>query len=317
MEQRGGRWLAVVALGSVLAACGGDGPSGPGGGGGGNGTFRATINGAAWVAEAQFIQAPTPQKQGHYPLYGARTAGTTLNGITLNLIGISGPGTYPLGTSGGVAGGTATVNEASSVWMTPLSGAAGTVTLTTVTATRAAGTFSFTAEGVVGTAGTRTVTNGQFDIPLNRPANLPAMTHADTGSMTATIGGTAWVGASGGGGAPTGGTLLVIFTGTTRTVSVAVSPYNGPGTYQLNTPNTFHRVSVTAGTVAGSPCCWGGRTQVVNGQIVSLDVGSITITTATANRIRGTFSGTLAPALTGGATANLTVANGTFSYGFP
>jgi len=308
------RDLGLLAL-ALSAACGG-GSTGPTGGG--SGTLSATINGAAWSAQSQLIQAPTPQKQGHYPLYGARLVGQTTNGMQLNLIGIQGPGTYPLGTSGGVSGGTIAINEGSAIWMTPLSGAAGTVTFSTLTSTRAAGTFQFVAEAAGGGAtGVRTVTNGQFDFPLNYPATLPPMTHADTGYMSAMLGGAAWNGASGGGGAPTGGALFVIFTGTTRTVAITLAPYTGAGTYQLGGANTAHRLTVTAGTTPGSPCCWGGRSVLVGGQLVLQDAGTITITSATANRIRGTFSGTLATGSTGTATSSLTVANGSFSYGFP
>jgi hypothetical protein len=307
--------VAALGLAGVLA-CGGGGPSGPTGGGGG--LLSATINGAAWSSQPQLIQAPTPQKEGHYPLYGATQSGNTLNGMQLNLVGIQGPGTYPLGTAGGVSGGTVAVNEGSAVWMTPINGAAGTVTITTLNSTRAVGTFQFVADPVAsGATGTRTVTNGQFDIPLTRPASLPPMTQSDTGYMSANIGGAAWNGAGGGGGAPANGALFVIFTGTTRTVALTIAPYTGPGTYQLGGANNAHRVTVNQGTAPGSPCCWGGRTQVVNGQLVSLDVGTITITGATANRIRGTFSATLQPGLTGTATTSLAVAGGSFSFGFP
>jgi len=309
------RGLALVALG-LSVACGGNGPSGPTGGG--SGTLSAVINGTAWSSQPQMIQAPTPQKQGHYPLYGARLVGQSSNGMQLNLVGIQGPGTYPLGTSGGVSGGTVSLHEGSAIWMTPLNGAAGTITISTLTGTRAAGTFQFVAEAAgAGATGTRTVTNGQFDIPLNHPANLPPMTQSDTGFMAATLGGSAWYGASGGGGAPTAGALFVIFTGTTRTVAVTLAPYTGVGTYQLGGANTAHRLTVTAGTAPGAPCCWGGRSVLVGGQLVLQDVGTITITSATANRIRGTFSGTLAPGATGTATTNLVVTNGSFSYGFP
>ncbi|MDZ4675763.1 MAG: hypothetical protein SGI84_15045 [Gemmatimonadota bacterium] len=280
--------------------------------------MSASIDGAAWVAQSQFLQTITQQqKQGHLPIYGAKLlSSTSSQGIQLNLVGLPGPGTYPLGTGGGVSGGIASVVEGSSVWQTPLSGAAGTVTVSTLTATRATGTFQFTAAAITGT-GTRTVTNGKFDFPIAAPANLPPLTHADTGFMVANLGGAAWNGATGGGGAPTGGALVVIFTGTTRTVSVALAPYTGVGTYQLGAANTAHRLMIAAGTVAGSPCCWGGRSVLVGGQLVLQDVGTITITSATANRIRGTFSGTLATGSTGTATSSLVVANGSFSYGFP
>jgi len=312
------RWRVVssglVVSVTIMTACGGGG-TGPTGGG--SGSMSATINGTAWSAQSNLIQFPAPQKQGHYPLYGARTAGNTLNGVTFNLVGITGPGTYRLGTAGGVSGGFASVNEGSAIWQTPLSGAAGTISISTLTDSRIAGTFQFTAEGVVGSSGTREVTNGQFDIPITLPGNLPPMAHADTGFMAVTMGGNPWYGATVAGGAPTGGSLLVISVNTTNSLTVSIAPYNGPGTYTVGGTNVGNRITVTQGTVQGLPCCWGGRTQFVDNQLVSLDNGTITITSATANRIRGTFSATLAPGLTGTATANLVLTNGGFSYGFP
>lgn len=71
------------------------------------------------------------------------------------------------------------------------------------------------------------------------------------------------------------------------------------------------------GTKAGLPCCWGGKTQLVGGQVVSADAGTITITSASASRMRGTLSITLAPGLTGTATTSLVITNGSFSCGFP
>ncbi|MCL4865550.1 MAG: hypothetical protein KJZ47_06620 [Gemmatimonadales bacterium] len=312
-----GRYL-VAGSWCLAMACGGGGNTGPSGGGAG--TMSASIDGAAWVAEAQFLQPITQQqKQGHIPLYGAKFLSTTSSqGIQLNLVGIPGPGTYPLGTSGGVSGGIASVFEGTSIWQTPLSGAAGSVTVSVLTPTRAAGTFQFTAAGI-SASGTRTVTNGKFDFPIQAPANLPPMAQSDTGSMTATLGGSPWFGASGGGGAPSAGTLLAIFINESSTIAVQVAPYTGPGTYTIggSTANLGNAIRVTQGTKAGLPCCWGGKTQLVGGQVVSLDAGTITITSASASRIRGTFSGTLAPGLTGTATTSLVITNGSFSYGFP
>lgn len=310
--------LALAFATLVLAGCGGGGNTGPSGG---SATMSASIDGTAWVAQSQFLQTITQQqKQGHIPIYGAKLISSTVShGITLNLVGIPGPGTYPLGTSGGVSGGIGTVFEGSSIWQTPLSGAAGSVTISTMTATRVAGTFTFTAAGLLGATGQRTVTNGKFDFPISAPANLPPMTQADTGFMSVSLGGTPWFGASGGGGAPTQGALLAIFINENYTLSVQVAPYNGPGTYTIggSPANIANSIRVTQGTKAGSLCCWGGKTQLVNGQVVSLDAGTITITSATASRIRGTFSGTLAPGLTGTATSSLVLTNGSFSYGFP
>jgi len=309
------RGLALVALG-LSVACGGNGPSGPTGGG--SGTLKATINGTPWVAQQQSIQFPTPQKQGHYPLYGAVFSGATSQGLQLNLIGITGPGTYPLGTSGGVSGGTVSVFEGTSIWTTPLSGEAGEVTFTTLTPTRMVGNFTFVATAVANASGTRTVTAGEFDIPITLPASLPPMVQADTGHMTVvSLGGTPWNAATGGGGAPANGTLFVIFLNDKYSVALTLAPYTGPGVYLLGGANVGHRLAISQGTLGNSPCCWGGRTAFQGGQIVSLDAGTITISTPSANRINGIFTANLSPALTGTATTNLQVLGGTFSYGFP
>ena len=94
--------------------------------------------------------------------------------ITLNLFNIDEPGTYPLGVTSANVGGIGVVsNTTGRAWSTPGSGAAGTVTLTTYTASRIAGTFSFNAEPLTGAAtGTKVVTGGAFDLILASNGNF-------------------------------------------------------------------------------------------------------------------------------------------------
>jgi hypothetical protein len=66
--------------------------------------------------------------------------------LTVTLTNIDAPGTYPLGVNLTGFGGTATVGQRSDGWGTPLRGAAGdagSVVVTSRTATRIKGTFSF------------------------------------------------------------------------------------------------------------------------------------------------------------------------------
>src|SRR5690606_21615456 len=159
--------------GAIACGGGGDGPTGPGGGGGGGGgenLLTARFNDVPWTATPSTI-APfgtTTAIPGSLSFYGATISGTTRQ-LALMLGRIPGPGTYPLGMNSGTgAGGVATILEGSQTWTTPLSGAAGAVTITTLTDTRVAGTFAFEATPLVaGTLSPVTVTEGRFDVPLN------------------------------------------------------------------------------------------------------------------------------------------------------
>lgn len=299
------RRFGLLALLLLLAACGGSstGPSN-GGGGGGSGTNRltATIDGQAFTAT--MIQAnPVSTVPGSLAFQGTQIIGSTARTMAIYLAFISGPGTYPLGMNIGTSpGGTATVTAGAGAFTTPLSGAAGTITITTLTATRVAGTFSYVATATLGT-GTSTVTNGVFDVPLSTGYTVPTADLAGS-TMTATINGTPHVMATLtgiGGGASTrvlGGMNL------DYSISITVGPITAPESGPLTgfTVPT-RRVTITR---VGTAQSWGGAGN---------DTGTLTITSVTATRVTGTFSGTLAAnAQTSG---TLTVANGTFTVRTP
>lgn len=306
--------LLMLATLAASAACGGSNPTGPGGG---SSNMSATIDGQAWASSSQYLQAGLNQSApGHFPVYGARgTTAADLVGITLNLTSIPGPGTYPLGTAGNVAGGIANVNVGSSVWATPLSGDAGTVTITSVGNGRIAGTFQFTAEPLTGGTGTKTITNGQFNVAITSSGGLQTYDPALLGTGSVVLGGTPWKAATWTASVNQGG-LVVILANKDYGISVSVAPFNGAGTYTLAfTP--FHRITLTPGGNSSAPCCWGGRTSLVGGQTVLNDQGTITITSVNGKRIQGTFAGTLAPGLVGNQTTNLAVTGGVFDVVIP
>jgi hypothetical protein len=65
-------------------------------------------------------------------------------------------------------------------------------------------------------------------------------------------------------------------------------------------------LSISAGTGATAHCCWG---------LTASDVGTVTITSVTATRLRGTFSATLQPQAGSSQTQPLTITGGTFDVG--
>ncbi|MGQ0701583.1 MAG: hypothetical protein ACT4PM_00450 [Gemmatimonadales bacterium] len=272
----------------------------------------------AWTSEDRYLQGITLANPGHYPMYGATgSSASNLTGIQINLVNIPGPGTYPLGTGGGVSGGTASVSVGSVVWMTELSGAAGTVAISTLTATRAAGTFSFVAKGVgvTGASGTKTVTNGQFDFPITTTGTVGEVPEAAKSKVSAVLGGQAWNGATITAGGLANG-LTILAGNTTLTIGITMVPFPGAGTYQL-LANNFNRILTTPGTDPNALCCWGGMTGLVSGQIALLDTGTITVTSFGNGRIQGTFSATLVPKTGFAATTNLVMTSGTFDVGLP
>ncbi|HZJ56051.1 MAG TPA: DUF6252 family protein, partial [Myxococcaceae bacterium] len=183
--------LGMMAAAVLWTACGG-GENNPGGGG----AMTASIDGQAFSSsQLASASAASSSMVSVYTIIGARLlSGTTAQSISLSLYNIAGPGTYPLGVNSTNFGGIGTVAEGATAWTTPLSGAAGTVNITSLTPTRIAGTFSFNAAEVVNPSSTKSVTNGAFDMPVT---GTPGTVQPYQGSsMKATLGGTSWIGAT-------------------------------------------------------------------------------------------------------------------------
>ena len=156
------RRVAIVALSSILAACGTSDPSGPGPDGD-NASFSARIDGVDWTpASAASAENLLP---GQYTIT-AGTMGSSAYMMDLFLANIGGPGTYPLGVSHSVFGGSAQLSQAGSVWSTPYTGVAGQAVITALSATRISGTFEFVATPHTATVVNKTVTQGVFDLPV-------------------------------------------------------------------------------------------------------------------------------------------------------
>jgi hypothetical protein len=163
-----GRGIAMLLRGSAMllvafaAACGDSGPTEPAGNG--KGSITATVDGSAWNGSAIAIAT---RSTGFIAVGG--TAGSQTN-ITFAFPS-DGTGSYTIPNAVGM---NFVYSEFSTgrVWqalaMGPTAGGigTGTVTVTALTAERVAGTFAFTAPAAAnsGATGSRTITNGVFDI---------------------------------------------------------------------------------------------------------------------------------------------------------
>lgn len=152
----------VAAMTFIVAgACGGDGyggPTNPNPNPSGNRTMTATIDGSAFTA----IGVGVSTTNGLLILAGADASGRAI-GISANML--QGTGTQTIGGNS-VASGNVIIGSNSWVAGATVTGGTGSVTLTTLTASHAVGTFSFTApsQSATATPATRVVTNGHFDV---------------------------------------------------------------------------------------------------------------------------------------------------------
>ena len=308
-----------IAVMFTLAACGGE--TAPTSASGGGGTLSASIDGAAWTADASTAEARHSQP-GKYVLGGTKTTGTSQLGLEIDVYNIAGPGTYPLGVSEKVFGGVGWVTTASppTYWITPFSGASGTITITSLTDSRIAGSFSYNAPPytVIGSAtGTRVVTNGTFDLPIRVTGTVGAVAANAGGKMSATVGGVPWNAANVTYNKVSGG---VQFTGdnTSFLLGINLSGVTGTGTFNLtSSPVRLLTVSGPSTNPTGLNCCWGGSVSVVGTNVVLNDAGSVTITAFSSTRIAGTFGAVLGGVPGTLATGQLVITNGSFDIGIP
>jgi len=275
--------------------------------------MRATVQGTPWQSGPGALTSPAQTVgPGGYSMTGTSQQGSTVQAISLSLMNIPGPGTYPLGTGGNVSGGTAIFSDGTGGWLTPLSGASGTISITTLTDSRFVATFSFTAEAVSGSAtGTRTVTAGSVDLPIAILAPPGPVANRSRNRVQASLNGEAWNAATV---ATSGASSVFTFGGsnTRHFISITLADLAGPGTYPLG--GSGPRVLSVAvrgpdGAVNTQPtCCWNTSAPGASGSVVVQSAGS--------GRLVGTFSFTIPPQPGTGATAPLVITNGTFDLGF-
>lgn len=300
--------LAAFIPVAIIPACGGDGSTGPGTDApAGDSPFSATVEGVSWSASAATQQPMVVIGAGWYTMTGFLGSGADVRAIAIALMNIPGPGTYPLGTGANVPGGTATYAEAAAGWSTlPLTGDLGEIVITRLDASRAAGTFHFVGHPTSGGAtGTRTVTNGAFDLPVS--GTVGPVPDRNRNILRATIAGEAWLGAT----AVTTGnpatTLTWLGNDTRQTLNMTLRGITEPGTFDLSAGGNTVTVSVGSGS-GGTPCCWSSTADGAAGTVI--------VTSVTASRCAGSFSFTIPPIPGTDATDPISVTDGFFDVGF-
>ncbi len=125
------------------------------------GTVSATVDGASFTAS---VATSAVHTGGVLAIAGSDSRGRQ---IQLRIIGAEATGTYPLGglTNPNVA--TVTLApEASQTYVTSMVDGTGSINLTELTASKVAGTFSFTASNSARIQ--KTVTNGTFNLTISK-----------------------------------------------------------------------------------------------------------------------------------------------------
>lgn len=253
------------------------------------GSLSATIDGTAWVSTGQSTRTRVGEgvPNGLLEISGSRTDDATTTRLDMTLAFVSGPGTYPLGVNIYVVqGGTALVRQDSAQsrteWFTFLERVVGTVTITSLTSDRVAGTFHYNATLIpdyVSPMAMRSVTEGSFDLPL--PPEFTPATPSDLGhAVRATADGSDWYAAA----VVVRDMPGVHITAGSDTMSLTIDidpPIVVGATYHLQ--DGSHSMAATR---VGSRS-WGG--------VRPGTFGTITITEYSDTRAAGTFQATLAP----------------------
>jgi hypothetical protein len=152
---RFGGLVRVVLACAVLGACGDDDGTNDGGGDDSN-TLTATIDGVAYTSNSSVTVVRATDNS-------LIITGTSSNNraIKIELPPVTQAGTYDAGPGFGAI---VTYNIGLSPYVTSATGGSGTVTVTSISSTRVAGTFSVTTVGTGGTVGNRVITNGKFNV---------------------------------------------------------------------------------------------------------------------------------------------------------
>lgn len=301
--------LLVLAVIASLWGCGGDDspsdPNDPDPNPTDDGVMTARIDDVEWTGSFQLRGRATSKVPGGYEVRASN--GSTL--IQIDLFYVEETGTYPLGVTATVFGGYAALsNTSGALWHSAVTGSSGSVALTTLSATRIAGTFQFQATPFPGTqaTGTKVVTDGHFDFPLSEPGT--SVPDNAGGKLNATLNDVEYIASYV---AVTGqGTSDLIFSTSNAdfTVTFFLNEVEGPGEYPLSFVTPTRAMVINAGNQApaGDNCCWGPSLA---------DSGAVTITSYSADRIVGTFEGTIEARPGTPATAPLVITDGAFDLG--
>lgn len=302
--------LVSVVLALVGLSCGsGDddkAPTQPGPPGTEARFLRARIDGVPWsVPPTGLSFGASHAGPGLYVIIGQPTGDYRLEFVLNNIDGV---GTFPLGVSALCRGGTVTLSRPPATWRTPLSGAAGSISFTEVSDSLLIGTFQFTAVATPGSpSGTKNVTEGAFRLPITRVGAIGPIPDNAWSEVRATVNGSPWNAANIATMFVTS-TLSIVAFNDTRTFTFTLADVQGPGTYALSNTSPVRSITGIGDDLDPLICCWGPYGSAS---------GSVTITSITATRIRGTFQASLEAAPGSQASGTLVIASGTFDNGRP
>ena len=269
----------IVSLVTVLAACGGDGPSGPVGGGQ-FGTFSAVIDGVPWAANGLYMTAAA--QPGGIFTFGGQNVATGGIILSMTLYHIGAPGTYPLGVTSTVPGGSASITLLPNILWSDLTGSSGTVNVTAVSPSNIAGTFSFTASPMPGSSGpNKSVTQGQFNINFPSPGSLTIAPNAGS-TFGGLLAGQSWNAATIVNVVhPSSGTLNIGASNDRYSVTINIGGFTGVGIHTLGSVVGKTMMVIDLGTSQS----YGGSQ--------STSAGTVQITAYNSNRVQGTYNATL------------------------
>lgn len=296
-------FVSSLLFAVVVTAC--SDSSGPANNGGSN--FTARINGQQWSSGPGGVSTNGViyVLPGTYSITGAQVGGYVLS---IALYNIGKTGSYPLGVGPQIAGGTMLVSGATGGWTTALTGAAGAIHITTLTATRIAGTFSASLTPTSGaSSGVLSVSEGQFDLQVVANGTVGPLPENAGSRVFATLDGVDFnaSAAAGNYSVSSGGILVVSGNNDTRLLNLSLTGITAPGEYQLgNNPSRVIGVSNATNTSTNS---WSSAGAGGSGTVI--------VTTISNSRLIGTFSGTLGPAPGSQTVGTMTIVNGEFNIG--
>lgn len=124
------------------------------------GSMTASIDGSSW-SSSMITQATV---QGGVLAVAGQDG--SVRQIQLRVINFAGQGTYAIGSGNMHLATVVTGTTANEMFTANMIAGSGSIVITESTASRVKGTFTFTARNTAG--GTKSVTNGNFDVPISQ-----------------------------------------------------------------------------------------------------------------------------------------------------
>ena len=287
-----GLMIGVASLAAV-ASCLGPAPSDPVETPTVPNKFTALIDDVRWQPYSVTL---TANQYGGFTLTGSELFSLSRMFVTISVGHVTGVGSYPI--TGGVGpfdGGEASLLASGSgaIWNTRSTGSSGTLTVTTATESRVAGTFQFVAMPTAGFGGNRTVTQGEFDLPIGT-SGIQFTELNEAYRFAANIDGVSFTPRSVGVfSIVSDGRLAVsVYDGNSGSIGFDVSDFTGVGTYALGS-GALRAMTVTR--AAPSNQYFGGTNALSSGTVVVTSY--VAGTTVGTTRVVGTFAATLQPSL--------------------